>query len=110
MKEIKPEDLLQQIAVTLNHLCIIAHDNAEKHGFWESDNDGEKIALMISELIEVLEALRNGEPPERIAEEFADCIIRICDYCGKHKLDVGHALIAKHKKNVERPYKHGKAF
>ena len=33
-----------------------------------------------------------GRKPEGVAVELADCIIRILDYCGRHKLDIEEAL------------------
>lgn len=72
-------------------------------------NDGEAIALMHSELSEALEALRK-ENRENLAEELADCVIRILDYCGGNNIDLEKVLIEKIAKNMDRPYKHGKEF
>lgn len=49
----------------------------------------------------------NGEKPEGIATEFADCIIRILDYCGHEGIDIGEAIKIKHEYNKTRPYRHG---
>ena len=51
--------------------------------------------------------LGDGEKPEGIAVELADCIIRILDYCGKEDIDVESILKLKHDYNKTRPYKHG---
>lgn len=45
--------------------------------------------------------------PEGIAVELADCIIRILDYCGHAKINIGEALRIKHAYNKTRPYRHG---
>ena len=49
----------------------------------------------------------DGDKPEGIPIELADVIIRILDYCGKEKIDIGQALNIKHEYNKTRPYKHG---
>lgn len=49
----------------------------------------------------------NGEKPEGVAVELADCIIRILDYCGKEGIDIETAIRIKHEYNKSRPYRHG---
>lgn len=88
----------------------------QHQGFWESENTGEKIALMHSELSEALEADRKDLESEKIdgftgvEEELADCVIRILDFAGHHELRLAEALTAKLLHNLDRPYKHGKAY
>lgn len=48
-----------------------------------------------------------GEKPEGIATELADCIIRILDYCAYAGIDIDEAIRIKHEFNKTRPYKHG---
>jgi len=86
---------------------------AESRGFWRDGqgNPGSKIALMHSELSEALEAIRKGGPIGAVAEEFADTVIRIMDFCYSQGYDLGGAIVTKIDTNRKRPYMHGgKAF
>ena len=96
---------------SINDFIDICYATAKEKGWWDKPrSDGELIALMHSELSEALEAMRNNLGQEAIAEELADCCIRIFDYCGKNNIDLEDALIKKAEKNKGRPYRHGKLF
>ena len=95
------------------------HSWAKSKGFWDGGarNDGEMLMLMVSELAEALEALREGNPPDDKLPDFssfevelADVIIRIMDLAAARDLRIGAAILAKVEFNQTRPYKHGKAF
>lgn len=45
--------------------------------------------------------------PEGVAAEFADVLIRIADWCGKHNIPLEEALRAKMAFNKTRPHRHG---
>ena len=105
----------------VNDLVKDSFQNAKDHGWHDSNRSiGDLICLMHSELSEALEEHRNGrapnevyfneekpEKPEGIPVELADCIIRIFDFCGLHKIDLESVLKQKMEYNRTRPYRHG---
>ena len=96
---------------SLNSLIKECHRVAKSKGWWdEKRNEGELIALMHSELSEALAAMRNYGTKDNIAEELADCCIRIFDYCGAKDINLGKALFKKIEYNKTRSYHHGKEF
>jgi len=102
---------MQKKKLSVSDLIKECHKVAKSKGWWDSErNDGELIALMHSELSEALEALRNHQKKHDLAEELADCCIRIFDYCGHRKIDLEKALNKKIEYNKTRPYRHGKKF
>ena len=108
--------------MTIEELIAVAHANAVAHGWWDEDREpGTILMLIVSELAEALEELRDGHPlqeirfgpdgkPEGFTVELADAIIRIGDMCGGYNLPLARALLLKLKYNETRPYKHGKAL
>jgi len=101
-----------------NQIATDIHETAKEKGWWDKErNDGEIIALLHSELSEMLEALRHGNPmDEKVlgfsgAEvEAADLFIRLADYGAARGYRIAEAVVAKMAYNRTREYKHGKEF
>lgn len=108
------------IIFALKLLSKRCHENSVKHGFWGNRgrakrNVPEMIALMHSELSEMLEAYRHDNPPSEhvpeisgMDEELADLMIRVFDFCGGFDIDIAKAIELKMKFNETREHKHGK--
>lgn len=104
----------------LDVLSAVLHENAIEKGFWDGettyDKLGNKLALVHSEVTEVLEAIRKEQGSEKIVEEVADVIIRILDtYAAMRNINlVDHSLEEvlnnKINKNKNRPALHGNLF
>lgn len=104
----------------LDALAAMLHETAREKGFWDGeyshDKIGNKLALVHSEVTEVLEAIRKSKGSEQVVEEMADVIIRLLDVYAAmrneeqilHSLD--EILDAKINKNKERPRLHGNLF
>ena len=118
----------------LNELRDVAHNDAVLKGFWEADdNIGMALMLIVSELSEGLEALREGticepgmalrclsgdfEPlwfkanvKDTFEDELADALIRLMDLCGHLKIDIASHVKAKMLYNRTRGHLNGKRF
>lgn len=104
----------------LDALAALLHETAVEKGFWDGeinyDKFGNKLALVHSEVTEVLEALRKRKGSESIVEEMADVLIRLLDLYAammnygniEHSLD--EILDKKLNINKERPRLHGNLF
>ena len=73
----------------LNQFQALVFEQMERQGFWEGS------------------AIPDFDGP---TAEAADVFVRLADWCGRHEKPFGEALIAKMMVNLDRPYKHGKAY
>ena len=104
----------------LDALAAILHETAREKGYWDGeythDKVGNKLALVHSEVTEVLEAIRKSHGSEKVVEEMADVIIRLLDIYAamRNEEEVLHSLdeILEKKMNInkERPRLHGNLF
>ncbi len=104
----------------LDVLAALLHETAIEKGFWSNPKNfdvfGNKLALVHSEVTEVLEAIRKNKGSEEIVEEMADVLIRTLDLYAAmrnggfivHSLD--EILFNKIEKNKVRPKLHGNLF
>lgn len=66
-----------------------------------------KLMLMVSELAEALEGMRDGG---NYGEELGDIVIRILENADKNGISIDSEIVGKVVKNESRPYKHGRQF
>ena len=96
------------------------HAVAVEKGFWDQDVDDifvtKQLMMIVSEAVEVMEAVRKDKGEEEIAKEFADIIIRTLDLyagmveSGYTSISLDKAFEEKAQFNLTRPEKHGVRF
>jgi NTP pyrophosphatase (non-canonical NTP hydrolase) len=106
----------------LDSLAVELHKNAVIKGFWpevEDVNDifvAKQLMMIVSEVVEAMEAIRKDKGEEEIAKEFADILIRTLDLyaglveAGYTRQSLDHILKEKADFNKTRPEKHGVRF
>jgi NTP pyrophosphatase (non-canonical NTP hydrolase) len=104
------KDTLDEVLIVSPKAC---YANGEFHGWHTPSNDLKTdLLLMHCELSEAVEALRHNklrmsDGDGSVVEELADVILYIFHTSEKNGLDIIDAVYKKHKKNLNRPYRHG---
>lgn len=111
---------------TLDSMADDVHATAVEKGFWDVIKDApqeqidifitKQLMMIVSEAVEVMEAIRKNRGPENVADEMADIIIRTLDlYAGLREYeyvntDLQVAFNNKTNFNQSRPERHGVKF
>lgn len=103
--------------MNIDSLAYELHQTAKEKGFWDYPQDfvffAKQLAMVHSEVTEVLEALRKSKGEQAVVEELADIIIRVLDlYAGLREagvvnLSLDEILNSKSNINKDRPKMHG---
>ena len=101
-------------------ICEEIHATAVEKGFWPEDVDDifitKQLMMIVSETVEVMEAIRKDKGEEAVADEMADILIRTFDLYaglveyGYTRVSLDHAIENKTQINKSRPEKHGVRF
>jgi NTP pyrophosphatase (non-canonical NTP hydrolase) len=96
------------------------HKTAIEKGFWPKDVDdifiAKQLMMIVSETVEVLEAIRKDKGKQEVADEMADIVIRTLDLYqglvdnGYVEQELQTALSNKTSFNKSRPERHGVKF
>lgn len=103
--------------MNIDQLAYELHETAKEKGFWDYPRDfvffAKQLAMVHSEVTEVLEALRKTKGEKAVVEELADIIIRVLDlYEGLRESEIvtsslQEILEEKANINKDRPKMHG---
>lgn len=104
--------------INLTDMAYVLNQNAKEKGFWDENNGVnfyiKQMAMIHSEVTEILEALRKEKGDQAMLEEFADVIIRLLDLYAGMRVDgyfegllLEEVLLNKVETNKSRPKMHG---
>lgn len=105
--------------ITLNDYRDRCHALARSKGWYDGPgerNIGEQLMLVVTEVAEAMEDLRDGKmalsydekgKPTGFPIEIADVMIRLFDLAGYLRIDLEDAVETKMQYNHSRPYRHG---
>lgn len=107
--------------MTLNELATyIRSINSDKGFTVTKENIDQKLLLVVSEICEAQEELRDGHlfneiyflgtKPNGFPVEIADAIIRLLDICKAFEINIKDVIEQKLGYNLSRPRLHGRKF
>jgi NTP pyrophosphatase (non-canonical NTP hydrolase) len=104
----------------LDEMADHLHQVATEKGFWPTEVDDifitKQLMMIVSETVEVMEAIRKDRGSSAVADEMADILIRTFDlYAGLREnrytdISLDEALEKKVSFNKTRPERHGVRF
>ncbi|MEJ7871972.1 MAG: hypothetical protein WKF67_06910 [Rubrobacteraceae bacterium] len=83
-----------------------AHKQAQISGFWQTENVGEKFALIATEIMEYEDAVTEAKR----LEEVADIVIRVFDLCGYLGFDLPEDMLVNTRPMTTGSQGHDKEF
>ena len=108
------------IQLSLDGMAKELHEVAIEKGFWPEKIDDifitKQLMMIVSEAVEVMEAIRKDKGRQEVADEMADIIIRTLDLYeglrdnGYVDVDLQVAVNNKTDFNKSRPERHGVKF
>ena len=119
---------MSEKVIMLNELAAEIHVISQMKGFWPDGdrerNPGEVLMLIVTEVAEAMEEIRDGYPvdlmrytvdfkgiqkPIGVPSELADIIIRVLDASAAWGIDIDAAVREKTAYNAQRERLHGRA-
>jgi hypothetical protein len=110
----------QDIRLTIRDIQALVYKEYLKNGYKENWDihkqigDIAELGLVVSEVSEAIEELRNIRDYMKITDIFldkecADIVIRVMNFMSRKGLDLQTAILEKNKINLKRGYLHGKS-
>lgn len=104
--------------MNIKQIQTLSHEISKYKGFYDRDVISQshlffivtKLALVVTEISECIEGVRQKGITDNFTEELADAVIRICDLAEYLNIDLESAIANKMEVNKERSQKHNKRF
>lgn len=106
--------------IDIDGVAQALHETSVEKGFYDSldmtefNSQAKQLAMIHSEVTEVLEVLRKDKGEEQLLDELADILIRLLDFYAAlrevkviENISLEDALFAKMSVNTNRPKMHG---
>ena len=105
---------------SLSKIQELVYEEYVKNGYkgiWDSNDvsdtikykfDLAELGLIITEISEAMEEIRNGNYDKKLGEELADIIIHTLNFASRNNINIESKIIEKHYKNMERKKLHGR--